>query len=47
MQSSTGVDDFVLHKDADCSQHEGHKQVHVNVVSGAVKTPAGKTNCKN
>lgn len=41
----------VLDKDADGSKHEGDKQVHVDVVPGAVKTPAnGKRDtsvCKN
>lgn len=41
LQAGAGVDHPVLDKDADGSKHEGDKQVHVDVVPGAVKTPAG------
>ena len=37
------VQHHVLHEDADGPQHEGHKQVHVDVVAGAVQAPAGRT----
>lgn len=40
LQAGTGVDHSVLDKDADRSKHKGDKQVHVDVVPGAVKTPA-------
>ena len=47
LQPSAGVDDFVLHEDADGSEHEGHEQVHVDVVPGAAKTPGKNTKKKN
>lgn len=34
------VQHTVLDEDGDSSQDEGHKQVHVNEVSGAVQLPA-------
>lgn len=41
LQAGAGVDHAVLDKDADGPKHEGGKQVHVDVVPGAVETPAG------
>lgn len=37
-----GVQHAVLDEDRDGSQDEGHKQVHVNEVSGAVELPAAE-----
>lgn len=44
LHAAVGIHHQVLHKNADSTQHEGHKQVHMNVVSGAVKTPVRRTN---
>ena len=35
-----GVQHSILDEDRDGSQDEGHKQVHVNEVAGAVQLPA-------
>lgn len=43
LQTGTGINNFILYEDADRPQHERNKQVHVDVVSGAVKTPANNT----
>lgn len=37
-----GVEDSVLHKNADCSTYEGGEEVNVDVVACAVETP-GRT----
>jgi len=37
-----GVQNPVLNKHRDGSQHEGHKQVHVDEVPGAVKLPVDR-----
>lgn len=51
LQAGAGVHHPVLDEDADGSKHEGDKQVHVDVVPSAVKTPAGDkretVTCKN
>lgn len=44
LHAAVGIHHQVLHKNADGTQHEGHKQVHMNIVSGAVKTPAKRIN---
>lgn len=44
LHATIGIHHQVLHKNADSTQHEGHKQVHVNIVSGAVKTPVKRIN---
>ena len=40
LQAGPGVVHLVLHKDTDRPQHEGDEEVHVDVVPGAVETPA-------
>lgn len=42
MQAGAGVHHPVLDKDADSSEHEGDKQVDVDVVPGTVETPDRK-----
>lgn len=37
------MDHSVLHKNTDGPQHEGDKQMHVDVVAGAVETSANKS----
>ena len=42
-----GIQNPVLDEDGDGPQDEGHKQVHVNEVPGAVQLPAHRSNNKN
>lgn len=39
LQGRTGVEHHVFYKNTDGSQHVGHKQMHVDVVPGAVQSP--------